>query len=187
MPQMLYDANGNPIIDPYQGTTANNRLPPEAPGGLAGSQQQNMSPQPQTPPNVAPNAASSGGGTGTGSGGGLQGLLRLFQNNPQAVQATPQATQQEALAQGTQVGPANPPPDQNTNPVGAVGSTGPSQGQRNTASAIGSVGSGLGQLGQDIAKSVPSWHMMQSAIPDPSQYRNQEQQYQYDFQRHPIV
>lgn len=190
MANVYYDANGNPIIMPQQKTQS---LPPEAPSGdlktaTTGNQGQQLVQQQPQPQGGSQSNQQQGQG-GSGSGSYLTSLMNLLRQNQQAQQATPAATQQAALAQGTQIGPANPPASQNTNPVGTAPASGPTQQQQTTSSAIGAVGSGLSQLGQNIASSVPSWKMQPSAIPDPSQFIQQEQraEQQYDFQRYPIV
>lgn len=193
MATVFYDANGNPIISPQQ-TGAQGRLPPEAPTTTLRATNQPQLTQQQPQPQGGSQSNQNQPAQGGGGGSYLTSLLNLLRNqqNQQVTPATPATTQQSALAQGTQVGPPNPSQDQNTNPMvsGAIGgSSGPTQSQKTTSSAIGAIGGGLSQLGQDIANSVPSWKIQPSAIPDPSQFIQQEQraEQQYDFTRNPIV
>lgn len=214
MAQVLYDVNGNPIIDPYQIAQATNRPPPEAPGRMTpGGQQANAPQHPVQAPQQTPQQSSTPPAnpllSALSSPGTLQALRnRLFGQGYSANQNTPANLASGGASGG---GYQTSAPGMGNYYVGAspgAGQSGYIYPNQPAATAAGDVGAGAssasitggmsaaskaslismaahtGDALRDYAANA-SWRMQQSAIPDPSQF--QQQQQRYDFQRYQII
>jgi hypothetical protein len=184
MAQILYDANGNPIIDPSQ-QQQTNRLPPDVPTGSLRVNKNGQNPPQNTPqqPQQA-SGAQSGTAPGISSASGLIGALRqLMQHYNQ--QQGPAGN----LNPDTQVGPPTPAPNAATGVnVNQVANPAAATGAGSSAALIGQAAAQIAKPLQDYAATA-NWRDIASAIPSPDQFIQQEQrqEQQYDFARNPIV